>query len=59
MGLGHLSRIEIGEEPTGLEDNLPDAQLFAITAFDDQYKDIIYFLNIGFAPTKFTTTKKK
>ena len=26
----HLSRLEIGEEPTSLEDNLPDAQLFLV-----------------------------
>ena len=55
LGPDHLSRIESGKEPTSLEDNIPDAQLFEITSFDDQYKDIIHFLNIGFVPTEFTT----
>ena len=59
MGPYHLSRIENGEEPTSLEDNLPDAQLFAITAFDNQYEDIIQFLTTGFSPSRFTTTQKK
>ena len=59
LGPDHLSRIESGEEPTSVEDNLLDAQLFAITMFDDQYKDTIHFLSMGYAPTKFTTTQKK
>ena len=59
MGPNHLLRIESGEEPTSLEDNLPNAQLFVITTFDDQYKDIIYFLSTGFVPTKFTKTQDK
>ena len=29
-GPDHLSRIDSGEEPSNLEDNLPDAQLFSI-----------------------------
>jgi len=28
-GPNHFSRIEMGEEPTNLDENLPDAQLFA------------------------------
>ena len=59
LGPNHLSRIESGEEPTSLEDNLPDAQLFAITMFDDQYKDIIQFMSTGYAPTEFTMMIKK
>ena len=35
VGPDHLSRIESGEEPTNLEDNLPDAQLFAIHMMED------------------------
>ena len=30
IGPNHLSRIEIGEEPMSLEDNLLDVQLFSI-----------------------------
>ena len=36
LGLDHISRIESGEEPSNLEDNIPNAQLFAINMFDDQ-----------------------
>ena len=59
MGPDQLSRIENGEEPTSLEDNLPVAQLFAITSFDNQYEDIIQCLTMDFAPTEFTTAQKK
>ena len=59
LGPYHLSRIESGEEPTSLEDNLPDVQLFVITMFDGYYKDIIHFLSTGYAPTEFTTVQKK
>ena len=31
----HLSMIESGEDPTNLEDNFPDVQLFAIHMMDD------------------------
>ena len=33
--LDHLSRIESGEEPTSLEDNFPDEQLFTVHMMDD------------------------
>ena len=59
LGSDHLSIIESGEEPTSLEDNLSNAQLFAITMFDDQYKYIIHFMSTGFAQIEFTTTQKK
>ena len=35
IGPKHLSRIESGEEPTSLEDNFLDAQLFAVTIMDN------------------------
>ena len=59
MGPYHLSRIESGEEPTSLENNLPNAQLFVITSFDNQYEDIMQFLNTVFLPGDFTTAQKK
>ena len=34
VGPDHLSHIESGETPNSLEDNLPDAQLFAIDVVD-------------------------
>ena len=52
-GFDHLSRIESGEDPTNLEDNLPDVQLFAVTMMEDQNKEfnaIIQFLSTCYAP---------
>jgi hypothetical protein len=36
-GPGHLSRLEHGEEPTSLEDTVPDAQLLVIKNIDDHF----------------------
>ena len=58
-GPNHLSRIETGKEPTKLEDNLLDAQLFSIQIADDYFRDIIEFLMTGIAPKEFTTQQKK
>ena len=49
-GLDHLSRIETGEEPTNLEEGLPDAQLYAVRITDSHFKDIIDFLTIETVP---------
>jgi hypothetical protein len=48
-----------GEEPSNLEDNFPDAQLFSIQIVDEYFDDIIEFLSTGFAPREFTTAQKK
>jgi hypothetical protein len=40
-GPDHLSRLEHGEEPTSMEDTLPDAQLLAIRNIDDHFADIV------------------
>ena len=55
----HLSRIEIGEEPTNIEDGLPDAQLLRVEMIDDYYKQIIQFLAMRTTPEKITTSQKK
>ena len=52
-GPDHLSRIDSGEEPSNLEENLPDAQLFSIQIIDEYYEDIIHFLTTGWAPVDF------
>ena len=52
-GPDHLSRIDSGEEPSNLEDNLPDEHLFSIQITDEYYADIIHFLTIGWAPVEF------
>ena len=55
----HLSQIDSGEEPSNIEDNLPDAQLFSIQITYNYYADIIHFLTIGLAPAEFTKHQKK
>ena len=40
-GLDHLSRIETIEEPTNIDDGLPDAELFHVDIADDHYAPII------------------
>ena len=55
----HLSRIEIGEEPTNIDDGLPDAQLFRVEIADDHYAPIISLLETGVALEDLPTTQKK
>jgi hypothetical protein len=40
-GPTHLSRLEHGEEPTSLDDTLPNAHLLAIRKFDDHFVEIV------------------
>ena len=59
VGPDHLWRIESGEEPTILEDNLPDAQLFAVTMMEDYNKEfnvVIQFLSTGYVVEGLSTT---
>ena len=58
-GPDHLSRLDSREEPSNLEDNLPDAPLFSIQIADEYYADIIQFLTTGVAPDDFTKQQKK
>ena len=54
----HLSQIESGEEPTSLEYNFPDVQLFVVIMMEDQNKEfnvVIHFLRTGYAPEGFST----
>jgi hypothetical protein len=53
-GPDHPLRLEHGEEPTSMEDTLPDAQIFIIRNIDDQFANIVQFLSIGIAPAKYT-----
>lgn len=48
-GLDHLSRIENDEEPTNIDEGLPDAQLFALRVVDEHFMKNIYFLSTGVA----------
>ena len=58
-GPDHLSRLEHGEEPTSLEDTLPDAQLLVISNIDDPFTEIVEFLSTGMAPREYTFLQKK
>lgn len=49
-GLDHLSRIETTEEPTNLEEGLPDAKLYVVCIVDSHFEDIIHFLTTGIVP---------
>jgi hypothetical protein len=52
----HLSRITNGEEPTNLEDNFTDTQLFSVQVADEYFSNIIEYLRIGVMPQDFITT---
>ena len=58
-GPDHLSRIDSGEEPSNLDDNMLDALLFSIQIADEYYADIIHFLTTGVTPDEFTKQQKK
>ena len=47
--LDHLSHIETGEEPTSLEEGLPDAQLFVVRIENGHFEDKIHFFMTGTA----------
>jgi len=54
-GPDHFLRIEIGEEPTNLEEGLADAQLFMVHIVNNYFVDIIHFLTTGIAPKGYTS----
>ena len=58
VGLDHLSRIDMGEEPTGVEDDLPDAHLFRIEAIPTEIEEIAQFLENCQEPKGMSTKKK-
>jgi hypothetical protein len=58
-GPNHLSRVTNGEEPTNLEENFPDAQLFSVHIVDEYFADIIQYLSTCTAPHEYNTAQKK
>jgi len=58
-GLDHLSRIENDEEPTNVEEGLPDAELYAVRIADGHFEDIIHFLTTGIVPQGYFVQQKK
>ena len=59
VGPDHLSRIETGEEPTNLEEGLPNTQLFTVYVADNHFVDIIHFLTTGMTLEGYTNQQKK
>jgi hypothetical protein len=59
VGPDRLSRVTNGEEPTNLEDNFPDAQLFSVQVVDEYFIDIIEYLSTRVVPRDFSTARKK
>jgi hypothetical protein len=47
------------EEPTNLEDNFLDAQVFLVQIADDDFEDIIQYLSTGIGPQEYSTAQKK
>ena len=59
VGPDHLSRIDTGEEPIGVEDDLLDAHLFQIEAIPTKLEEIAQFLENGQALEGMSTKKKQ
>lgn len=59
VGPDHLSRIEIGEDPTNLEEGLLDVKLFVVCIANDHFADIIQFLTTGITLEGYSTQQKK
>ena len=57
--LDHLSCIENSEEPTNIDDGLPDVQLFHVDIVDDHYAPIIQFLATGVSLEDMSTSQSK
>ena len=59
IGPDHLSRVTNGQEPTNLEENFPNTQLFSVQIIDKYFIDIIQYLSTGTVPQEYNTTQKK
>ena len=55
----HLSRVEWSEDPTGIDDDLPDAHLFKVEAIQAELVEIGEYLQEGKAPNHYSKKKKK
>jgi len=51
----HLSCIEIGKEPTNLDEGFLDVQFFTVHIADNHFADIIHFSTTGTAPKGYTS----
>jgi hypothetical protein len=59
IGPDHLSMITNGQEPTNLEDNFPDTQLFSVQIIDEYFTYTIQYWSTGTMPHEHNTAMKK
>ena len=59
VGPDHLSRVESGEDPIGIEDDLLDAHLFKVEAIPSELVEIGQYLQEGKAPDHYLEKRKK
>ena len=53
-----MSRVESGEDPTGIDDDLPDAHLFRVEAIPSKLVEIGQYLQEGKASDHYSEKKK-
>ena len=54
-----MSRVESGEDPTGINNNLPDAHLFRVETIPIELVEIGQYLQEGKAPNHYSEKRKK
>lgn len=54
-----MSKVELDEDPTGIDDDLPDAHLFRVEAIPAKLAKIGQYLQEGKAPNYFLEKRKK
>ena len=59
VGPDHLSKVESGEDPTGIDDDLPDAHLFRVEEIPAELEEIGQYLQEGKSLDHYSEKKKK
>ena len=59
VGPHHLSCIKTGEQPTSLEEGLPNAKLSIVGITDGHFEDIIHFLTTKTTLKEYSVQRKK
>ena len=59
VGTDHLSRVKSGEDPKGINNDLPNAHLFRVEAIPSELEEIGQYLQEGNAPDHYLEKKKK
>ena len=57
VGPDHLSRVKSSEDPTRIDDDLPDAHLFRVKAILAEFEEIGQYLQERKAPDHYTEKK--